>query len=42
MRLKKDDEDEKAAALFEELKTHFPNAIDHKGHLLTSHLEGIE
>lgn len=42
MRLKKDDEDEKAAALFAEIKTTFPDAIDHKGNLLISHLKGLE
>ncbi|MEA2069328.1 MAG: hypothetical protein U9P12_09015 [Verrucomicrobiota bacterium] len=42
MRHKKDGKDEEAATLFEEIRTTYPNAIDHKGQLLTSHLEGME
>jgi hypothetical protein len=42
MRYKKDGMDEKAAELFEEIRTNYANAVDHKGQLLTSHLEGLE
>ena len=42
MRYKKDGQEEQAAKLFKELKTGFPEAVDHKGQLLTSHLEGLE
>lgn len=42
MRYKKDGNDEGAAGLFEELRTTYHDAIDHKGQLLTSHLEGLE
>ncbi|QBG48666.1 tetratricopeptide repeat protein [Verrucomicrobia bacterium S94] len=41
MRYLKDGKKEKAAQLFEELKNHFPDAIDHKGQPLTTHLEGL-
>lgn len=42
MRHKKDGEDAKAEQLFGELRTTYPDAIDHKGQLLTSHLVGLE
>jgi hypothetical protein len=42
MRHKKEGKDEDAAKLFEEIRTNFPNAVDHKGQLLTAHLEGME
>jgi TolA-binding protein len=42
MRNKADGNDEKAAKLFEELRSGFPDAIDHQGQLLTEHLEGME
>jgi TolA-binding protein len=42
MRHKKEGKDKEAAKLFEEIRTTYPNAIDHKGKLLTTHLEGME
>ncbi|MDF7823191.1 hypothetical protein P4B35_04145 [Pontiellaceae bacterium B12227] len=42
MRYKNEGKEKEAAKLFEEIKTNYPNAIDHKGKLLTSHLEGLE
>jgi len=42
MRYKKEGKDDKAEKLFEEIRTNYPNCIDHKGQLLTSHLEGLE
>jgi len=42
MRHKKEGQDQRAGKLFEEIRTHFPDAIDHKGQLLTSHLAGLE
>ncbi|VGO17147.1 hypothetical protein PDESU_05742 [Pontiella desulfatans] len=42
MRLKHDGKDGEAKRLFEELRTAYPDAIDHTGQLLTSHLEGLE
>ena len=39
---KKNGNDEDAARLLEELRTNYPNAVDHKGQLLTSHLSGLE
>ena len=42
MRLKRDGKDDEAAKLFEELRTSFPDAIDHDGRLLTSHIADIE
>jgi len=42
MRLKKDGNDEAAEKLFQEVRTSFPNAVDHNGQLLTAHLEGLE
>lgn len=42
MSYKKDGKDEKASKLFEEIRTTYPDAIDHKGQLLTSHLKGME
>ena len=42
MRHKRDGNDKKAARLFQEIRTDFPNAIDHNGQLLTSHLEGMD
>jgi hypothetical protein len=42
MRLIKDGKADDAKKLFEDIRTNHPNAIDHKGQLLTSHLEGIE
>ncbi|WP_136063688.1 hypothetical protein [Pontiella sulfatireligans] len=42
MRLKKDGKHEDAAELFEEIRTAFPDAVDHKGQLLTIHLKGME
>ncbi len=42
MRHKKDGKDAEAAKLFEELRATFPDAIDHKGQLLTKYLEEME
>ncbi len=42
MRYKKEGKNEKAAELFEEIRTNYPNAIDHKGNLLTSHIAELE
>ena len=42
MRHKKDGKNKDAAKLFEEIRTHYPDAVDHKGQLLTTHLEGME
>lgn len=41
MRNKKDGKDKEAAALFEEIRTTYPDAIDHKGQLLSSYIEGL-
>ena len=38
----KDGEKEKAAKQFAQLRADFPDAVDHKGQLLTSHLEGLK
>ncbi len=42
MRHKKEGKDEAAAKLFKVIREDYPNAIDHKGQLLTSHLEGMD
>ncbi len=42
MRYKKEGKDTKAEALFEEVRSSYANAVDHKGLLLTSHLEGLD
>ncbi|WP_372808020.1 hypothetical protein [Pontiella sp.] len=42
MRYKKDGNNEAAEKLFEEIRTNFRDAVDHKGQLLTVHLEGLE
>ncbi len=43
MRYKRDgEEDEKAAKLFSDLRKNHPDAIDHKGQLLTAHLDEME
>jgi TolA-binding protein len=42
MRYKNDEKNAEAAALFEEIQTNYPDAIDHKGQLLTSHLKGLQ
>ena len=42
MRHTKDGKDEAAARLFEELRTAYPDAVDHEGQLLTAHLTGME
>ncbi len=42
MRYKRDGKDDEAKELFHELQTAYPDAVDHKGQLLTSHLEGME
>lgn len=42
MRCKKEGKDEQAAELFEEIRTNYPNAVDHKGNLLISHIEEME
>jgi hypothetical protein len=42
MRYKKDGKDEDAAKLFNKLRADFPDAVDHKGQLLTTHLDGLE
>ncbi|WP_372798819.1 tol-pal system YbgF family protein [Pontiella sp.] len=42
LRYYRDDKKEQAAKWFEDLKTNFPEAIDHKGQLLTAHLAGLE
>lgn len=42
MRYKRDGKDAEARKLFDELRTAYPDAVDHKGQLLTSHFEGLE
>ncbi|MBT8045991.1 MAG: hypothetical protein KJN67_02380 [Pontiella sp.] len=42
MRYKRDGKNDAAKKLFDELRTDYPDAIDHKGQLLTSHLEGLD
>jgi len=42
MRHKRDGQNKDAAKLFEEIRTRYPDAVDHKGQLLTAHLEGME
>ena len=42
MRYKKEGKEKDAAQLFEDILTNYPNAIDHKGKLLTAHLEGLK
>ncbi|MDZ8118654.1 tetratricopeptide repeat protein [Pontiella agarivorans] len=42
MRYKKEEKNEKAAKLFEEIKSRYPDAVDHKGQLLTSYIQGLE
>ncbi len=42
MLYKKEGKEEKANSLFKELRAQHPNAIDHHGQLLSSHLEGME
>ncbi|MEE9368534.1 MAG: hypothetical protein V3V05_06675 [Pontiella sp.] len=42
MRYKREGKDDDAEKLFEELRTIYPYAVDHKGQLLISHLEGLE
>jgi len=42
MRHKKEGDDEAAAKQFKEIRSLFPDAVDHKGTLLTSHLIGME
>lgn len=42
MRYKTDNKDKKANKLFTEIRTRFPNAVDHKGNLLSSHLERMK
>lgn len=42
MRYKKDGKDDDAAKLFEEILTLYPHAIDHKGRLLSAHIEGVD
>ncbi len=42
MRYKKDGKNKEAAEIFEEIRTNHPDAIDHQGQLLTTHLEGME
>jgi TolA-binding protein len=42
MRYNKEDKTEAAEKLFEEIRTTYPNAVDHKGQLLTSHLTGMD
>lgn len=42
MRYKNEEKNDKANALFEWIKTNYPDAIDHKGKLLTSHIQGLK
>ncbi len=42
MRYKRDGKDAEAKKLFNELRRAYPDAVDHKGQLLTSHFEGLE
>lgn len=42
MRSKKEGDNDAAALLFDELETDYPDAVDHKGQLLTSHIKGLE
>jgi hypothetical protein len=42
MRHKRDGKDKESAKLFEEIRTRYPDAVDHTGQLLTSHLKGME
>jgi hypothetical protein len=42
MLYKRDGKDASANKLFKEIRTNYPDAIDHKGQLLTTHLEGME
>lgn len=42
MRYKKDGKDKEASELFGQLRTRFPDAIDHEGKLLTMHIAGME
>jgi hypothetical protein len=42
MRYKKEGKEKEAAAMFEELRSGYPDAIDHTEQLLTAHLEGLE
>lgn len=42
MRYSKEEKGKKAEELFEWIKTNYPDAIDHKGKLLTSHIQGLE
>ncbi len=42
MRHKRDGKDDRAAQLFEMIRIHYSSAVDHKGQLLTRHLEGME
>jgi len=42
MSYKKDGKNKEAAEIFEEIRTNHPDAIDHQGQLLTSHLKGME
>jgi hypothetical protein len=39
MRYKNDGKEKEATALFDEIKSSYPNAIDHKGKLLSAHLD---
>lgn len=42
IRCQKEEKNDEAAELFEEIRTSFPNAIDHKGQLLTTHIRELE
>lgn len=42
MRYKNEEKEKKAAEQFDWIKTNYPDAVDHKGQLLTSHIEGLE
>jgi hypothetical protein len=42
MRYKKEGKDKEAAELFNDLRTNFPDAIDHKGKLLSTYAEGMD
>ncbi len=42
MRHKRDGEDAAAARLFQEIRAAYPDAVDHKGQLLLSHLKDME
>ncbi|MEI6891035.1 MAG: tetratricopeptide repeat protein [Pontiella sp.] len=42
MRYQNEGKEKEARKLFDDILTHFPDAIDHKGKLLSSHIKGLE